>query len=475
MSSDTSFSPTSKQAIALTSMLEFAKNDDKAFILRGYAGTGKTTLVRLYIRQLDKLHIKYCLLASTGRAAKVLSNITHNSEASTVHSLIYKFHGFNSDIGEMAEKNKASKPTGQLRLDFGLEALPSPRRIIYIIDEASMISDADDSDSGIQASFGSGRLLTDLFAYNRDGKFLFVGDVCQLPPINQASSPALSDKYLADEFHITVKSFDLTEIVRQDKGCDIAQASHAIRHLYLNPQPFKWAKYPLRGYSSIHLVSSESQLISAYIDCIKHNGFEQTSMICFSNRQCDIIKTIVRPALGLSNGPLTVGDMLIVTQNSYVSPLMNGDIVKVINVGGRVTRAGISFLRVTLEEAITKHVHSQLLIENVLYDNVTNVTSSQQKELFFDFYYRMKEINIHPKTDEFYFRMMSDEYLNALRAVFAFALTCHKAQGGEWDNVFLNIPRNLPAMTKPYTYQWVYTAITRAKKNLFIVDDFWIP
>ena len=137
-------------------------------------------------------------------------------------------------------------------------------------------------------------------------------------------------------------------------------------------------------------------------------------------------------------------------------------------------RAGLTFLKVSIKELFTQQVYSQLMIADVLYGNQTNITQPQQKELYIDFYFRMKDKGIKQKSSTFKQCMLTDPYLNALRAVFGYALTCHKAQGGEWDYVYLDIPRNVPALNKPYVYQWVYTAMTRAKKGLYIVDDFWV-
>ena len=153
---------------------------------------------------------------------------------------------------------------------------------------------------------------------------------------------------------------------------------------------------------------------------------------------------------------------------------MNGDLVVVDEVIVQEKRAGLTFLKVTVRELFTKRSFSQLLIAEILYSNQTNLTQSQQKELFIDFYYRMREKNVKQKTQQFNKHMLEDPYLNALRAVFGYALTCHKAQGGEWNYVFLDIPSTVSALPKPYVYQWIYTAMTRAKKGLFVVDNFWV-
>ena len=247
-----------------------------------------------------------------------------------------------------------------------------------------------------------------------------------------------------------------------------------MRKLYHNPQPWKWAKFPLRGYHDIHIFNSEAQLISTYIQRVKESGYNYATLLCYSNKQCDLSTKILRPSFGHLSANLEVGDLLLVTQNNLLSGLMNGDLVVVNQIGRQERRAGMEFLQVEVKELFTQRVYKQFLITDIIYGNQTNLMSWQHKELFIDFYYRMKNVGIKQGTNDFYTEMMNDPYLNALRAVFGYALTCHKAQGGEWEEVFLDIPRSVPALDKPYVYQWGYTAMTRAKKSLYIVDDFWV-
>ena len=183
---------------------------------------------------------------------------------------------------------------------------------------------------------------------------------------------------------------------------------------------------------------------------------------------------ILRPSFGHYSQQLEKNDLLLVTQNNMLSGLMNGDLVTINDVVIKERRAGLTFLKVSVKELFSGKDYSQLMIADILYGTQTNLTQSQQKELFVDFYYRMKEKGIKQGSKLFHEMMMIDPYLNALRAVFGYALTCHKAQGGEWDHVYLDIPKSVPVMQKPYVYQWIYTAMTRAKKELYIVDGFWL-
>ncbi len=466
------------QQRALLRLLEFVSNSQKrVFILKGYAGTGKTTLIKSLIDGLKKFNTPYHMVASTGRAAKIMSNITGDN-TTTVHGLIYKYSDFNQDIETIVEgrdKNGIDK-SGQLMLKFEVTKVCylTNTAHIYIVDEASMISDMPDKTSR-QAMFGSGRLLNDLLEYDTKGKFVFVGDTCQLPPISQKTSPALTGTYLKNTFNITAEEAELTEIVRQNKDNDIVLAAQKLRKLYFNPQPWKWAKFPLKGCKNIHMLSSQAELLQLYIKDLKAHGYNASTLICTTNRQCGILTNIIRPALGIDKSTLAVNDLLLVTQNNLISGLMNGDLVKVTEIGDNVIkRAGLTFITVSVTELFTKKVYSQLIITDIIYSNQTNLSQEQQKELFIDFYIRMKKEGIKQNSNAFRSRMMSDPYLNALRSVYGYAITCHKSQGGEWDNVYLDIPRNFALQPKPFVYQWMYTAMTRAKKNLFVVDDFYI-
>ena len=465
-----------QQQEALDAILRFLKSEDKVFILRGYAGTGKTTLMKKLIDVMIEKELRFSLLASTGRAAKILANAT-GCEAKTIHSEIYKFADLNKDLASIAKEREHTKvdSSGQLYLNFELtpkENTDSDAHY-YIVDEASMISDVVDKNS-TQALFGSGRLLTDLFSYDSNGRFLFVGDLCQLPPVSQKLSPALTASYIESTFGIKSHEYELTQVVRQAEDNDIVMSSQRLRKLYLNPQSWKWAKFPLRGYKDIHILNSQSALMSQYIERVKDVGYNDATMLCFSNKQCDTTTSLLRPAFGHYSRQLEPGDLLLVTQNNMISGLMNGDLVTIVNVAVKERRAGLTFLVVTVKELFTKKEYTQLMVADIIYGNQTNLTQVQQKELFVDFYYRMKDRGIKQKSDAFNQQMLCDPYLNALRAVFGYALTCHKAQGGEWDYVYLDIPMQVPALAKPYVYQWVYTAMTRARKGLYIVDNFWL-
>lgn len=486
---------TEDQSRAFDQIKSFVTSETgRVLILSGFAGTGKTTLMRMLVDWLDEIPLRYALLASTGRAAKILndkveadrqaeatSDTTSTSYrirfAHTIHHHIYRFIGFNEDIDKMIqeiETNDNIDDTGPLLLRFNkeennLNKLPH----VYIIDEASMISDVKDKNPS-QALFGSGRLLKDLLDTNPKGQFIFIGDQYQLPPVGQPDSPALSQSYLSQTFGIDAEKVSLTEIVRQAKGNDIVLAAERVRELSDDPPAVKWSKLPLRGYQDIELLESEQRLISNYISEIRQGDYSIATLICKSNRQCNQYAKTIRPALGFTRQTVMEGELLLVTQNNLPSSLRNGDLVRVTAIGRRERRAGLTFLHIEVKELASGQVYSLPLIEDILYSGFSNLDQGTQKNLFIDFHIRMKRLNIKQDTEECKIQLNRDPYLNALRAVYGYALTCHKAQGGEWPHVYVSIPRNLTYQVNPATYQWLYTAMTRASNRLYLVDDFYI-
>lgn len=468
---------TSNQKEVFDQFKRFLESDQhKAFILRGYAGTGKTTLLRFFIDEMKKQEIVYKLTASTGRAAKIVTNAT-KVRATTVHSQIYNFKDFNQDLEEIEKQENETgvDKTGQLFLSFVLIPYKdegSDQRV-YIVDEASMISDMKDLNAN-QAMFGSGKLLTDLMSYDKNAKFVFVGDECQLPPVLQELSPALSATYLKQVFNINAMDTSLVDIVRQEQNNTIVQASHRIRLLYSDPPKVKWGKLPLGNYQHVRIHTDIVSMINRYILLIKDERYESATFITSSNQKCNNLNKLIRMSLG-RNDLLQVGDLLLVTQNNLISGFMNGDMVRIEEISQvRYQRAQLSFLKVGVRELATGRRFSQLIIEDILYGNTTNLTQEQQKGLYIDFFRRMKAKGIKQDEQRFKDALYEDGFLNALRCVFGYAITCHKAQGGEWNDVFIDIPRNLTLNAKPSAYQWIYTAVTRAKQQLHIVNDFFI-
>lgn len=478
---------TTSQENVLRQILRFVNDSkDRVFILKGYAGTGKTTLVRFLIKALSEEGKHYRLLASTGRAAKVLANLSEaNGQTATIHSMVYSFIGLNKEYEEKEEP--LEDKDGQLFLVFEPSKLDENinPETIYIIDEASMVSDVI-SKEVTQAKFGNGRLLKELLEYDTrpESKFVFVGDPCQLPPIEQYFSPALIKDYFQDQFGMTAQEAQLTEIMRQDDVCGIVDASKKIRGLY-NAAPESnlvygsqklWGFLPFRRHKDIQLHPNFDAMINNYVAKVTTSGLNSAVFVCRSNRACSQLSSAIRQKLGYTDGHIQIGDLLMVIQNNMPTGLMNGDMVIVEEISQRTTvRAQLTFRQVKVKELFTGKTYTPLLIEEIVYQGRLNLDNKQQQALFIDFIIRMKEKGItQKKRKAFYDAMFKDPYLNALRCVFGYAITCHKSQGGEWEEVYVHVPRNLTLNPTKETYQWVYTSMTRAKKTLHMIDDFYI-
>ena len=441
---------------------------ERCFILKGYAGTGKTTLMYGLIRWMQDQGIAYKLLATTCRAAKILSDLS-GKKAQTIHSAIYRYQGFSEDIAHLRKM-----VDGQgLHLQFSLFPIMNTQKTVYIVDESSMLSDVAD-EHGSFARFGTGDLLNDLFSFDSLGKFLFIGDPCQLPPVKQAFSPALMSDYLKQKYKIKAQERELTEIMRQKGDSGIAEASLQLRSQYFRNPPVKFASLIVKGYNGIEIHASQLNLISQYQKTLLKKGDEYSTMICQTNRHCREINGMVREVLFDNPEHLCEGDLILVTQNNLLSGLLNGDLVKIVSLGKRYSRAGLRFLEVTLTRQGETETIQQLLIEDLMDGTFTNLTQEQHKALIMDFIARMKKKNIQTNSKSFEMMMRTDAYLNALRAVHGYAITCHKSQGGEWEEVYLYLDNKIHGLPKPGIYQWWYTAITRARKKLHIAQDWYI-
>ncbi len=478
---------TTSQENILKQILSFIESPtERVFILKGYAGTGKTTLMRFLIQELEDRKKNYRLLASTGRAAKILSNLSNRQgAASTIHSLIYSFQGLNKEYDEKEEP--VVDKEGQLFLVFEASKLNEEKvpETIYIIDEASMISDVETKDI-TQAKFGNGRLLKELLEYDQrtKSKFIFVGDPCQLPPIEEYYSPALMTDYFQKQFHIEGEEAQLTEIMRQKGTNGIIDASKQIRKLY-NQAPSQvteygsrrlWGFLSFRQHRDISLHPNLESMLNEYVEKIKSSGLNSATCICRRNRDCSQLSDIIRKKLGFNSGCIQEGDLLMVIQNNLPTDLMNGDMIVIEKLGPRTeSRAELTFRQANVRELFTGRTVKTLIIEEIVHQARLNLDSAQQQALFIDFIIRMHKQGITQKEKKRFYNMMNrDPYLNALRCSYGYAITCHKSQGGEWEDVYLHVPRNITMNPIKETYQWIYTAMTRAKTTLHMVDDFYI-
>lgn len=473
---------TPDQTRVMSRILDFLGSQDKVFILKGYAGTGKTTLLRFLIKELDRLNHNYRLVAPTGRAAKVMANISESAGgATTIHSMIYSFSGLDEE--KLPQDSPAVDATGQLLLNFEPVKIKHDYSTVYIIDESSMIADIEAKDP-TQAKFGSGKLLTELMEYdsNPASKLIFVGDPCQLPPVEQYFSPALMADYFRTHFNVGVQEEQLTQIMRQADDNDIVTASKRIRTLWAQAPDSKedygarklWGKLPFHNHSNIQFHASKDQMVDHYVRGIKENGLNHGIFICRSNKACNELSATIRERLGLRTGCIQDGDLLMVSQNNLLTGLANGDLVVVNHVTDQMAMmAGLRFRYIKVTDLATDNEYSSWIIEDILFQAQPNLDKVQQTALFTDFIVRMRNLGIKEKSAAFYDRMMHDPYLNALRCNYGYAVTCNKAQGGEWDEVYIDMPRNITLNPAKPDYQWVYTAMTRARKTLHLVNDFF--
>lgn len=469
------------QKAALDKIMAFIRDDSgpRVFILKGYAGTGKTTMINKVISFLETRNINYGLLASTGRAAKILGDVTGRS-ANTIHSEIYRFHGLRKENGA-ASGGSFTEDDAQLVIQFDLGSPDEDSPSVYVVDEASMISDKAET-SVVQSRFGDGRLLNDLLRYNVNAKFIFVGDPSQLPPVAGDSSPALSAEYLKKTFGIDAGEATLTEVMRQSDGNGIVETSALVRGLCASAPENElfyggrnsWLRLPFRHVNGIELVDAVDTLLAKYIQDIRNREYTKSVFICMSNSACYKFSSVIRNVLGFK-GPLEKDELLLVVQNNLISGFRNGDMVQVVNVSPVTElRGGITFREIEVKELFTGKTYKQLMMDDILYQPQANLSQKQQSKLYGDFIMRMKAKNISEGNPAFEDFMRSDKYLNALRVSFGYAVTCHKAQGGEWERVYAYFPRNIMLNPTKQKYQWVYTAMTRAKEKLFVIDDIYI-
>lgn len=457
------------QQQAFDRLRTFLQNDqDQVFILKGYAGTGKTTLVGQVAALLKKEDRPFQLLATTGRAAKVLQNKTGYT-AATLHACIYTF----DDVAGVSDAGDAAAGE-QLQLHFNLRSnIFSHPKLVYIVDEASMISH-EGAKAGHTARFGSGSLLHDLLAFADGRKIIFVGDPCQLPPIaDNPLSSALSAGFLRSELGLPVDEVELTEIVRQQGGSEILRLAQPFRDDVRRGSFVNYPKVPAPGGRQAMLLPDDRELVRAYVDRIRGHRYHDAIMICHANWQVNRLNQHIRKAL-YPDWQLQERELLMIVQNSYSVDLANGDQVILERAAFDSKRAGFVFLKVRVRALHNDAVYETLLIRDLLYNNEAGLSREEVQRLLIDFDQRMRAKGIRRKSTAYKEAMFADPYLNALRAKFGYAVTCHKAQGGEWPHVYLNIYKSIYGMNGPALYRWYYTALTRAKEQLFLNDGWWV-
>jgi hypothetical protein len=475
---------TTEQSEALGMIVAFLRTDTQdAFILRGSAGTGKTTLIAKLVDELAIMNVTCALLAPTGRAARILGNkimqISGKASlsSSTIHRAIYALAEI--EINEEAET--ASDPG--VRMIFPLKQ-DEARESLFIIDESSMIGDKESTGDTMQ--FGSGRLLADIVTYaraNRPGqpnnhrtRLLFVGDPAQLPPVGENDSPALSRNYLERAFGLQVASFDLTTVMRQSQGSAILDRATELRDAVLANRVNHFSLRP-NGHD-IEQVDSGTAL-DRLVDGLKARD-SNVAVVGSNAMALRYNRSIRERQWGDAHLPIQVSETLLVNRNSSLHPVSNGDLVKVMQVDKAAThvtvhlRGGhnvdLRFRDVTVAyrdgDGSMIQFHC-IVLENLLDAPTRDLTPLEQRALLVDF--RKRHPHLHPKSADFRRTIRSDPYFNALHVKFGYAMTCHKAQGGEWNTVIVDF-ESQTGVRNPAQFRWAYTAITRAAKKLIVVN-----
>lgn len=466
-----------QEAFDLMKSFIFQENTDDVFILKGYAGTGKTTLLKYFIEICCSKKKTVTLMASTGRAAAVLKTKSRFN-ATTVHSLVYKFDEVKA-TSEDAWKYEGDEK-GQLYLNFTPCILDDESRTdIYIVDEASMVSGVT-NETISRTKFGSGNLLQDFFKVVSGAKVIFVGDPCQLPPVDEASfSAALDADFLHKHFNKNIIEYELTEIQRQSAQSEILVMASPLRNQIVSNSIPEWPKLELFSYfKDVKVYSTTEQLIKQFLTVFKTVGGENCILITHKNIEAHANNKAIRADLFPNKTTVQPGDILMVIKNCMLTGLRNGDQVIVLELGGREQRAKQVFLKVKVKDINSGVVYETLIVETLLTGTFSSIGAYESKAMIIDFDLRMKESRISRNSHEYKYNMKVDNYLNALQAKYGYSITLQKAQGGEWQHVFLNITKSVYISKfdgKPQDLlKWLYTAITRTQKYLYLNMGSWI-
>ncbi len=451
-----SYKPTEEQENALNSFSNFllSPSSEKIFVLRGYAGTGKTSLVSALVKTLGEVGRKCVLLAPTGRAAKVFSLYSHHP-AYTIHRRIYRQRVFSGDMENFT-------------LNTNLH-----RQTLFIVDEASMI--ANEGLSG--ASFGTGRLLDDLieYVYSVPGcSLMLVGDTAQLPPVGEEQSPALSVPVLQG-YGLEVTECLLTQVVRQAADSGILYNATLLRHSIMKDACFGLPSVRIGKFPDVKVIQG-GDLIEAISDSYDKVGMDETIIICRSNKRANLYNRGIRNTILYREDELNAGDVLMVAKNNYfwgadckeLDFIANGDVAVVRRVRRVREMYGFRFADVVLRFPDYGDLELEVtLLLDTLHTDFPSLPREQGEKLFeavFEDYAYLSSKRERIK------KIKEDPYYNALQVKYAYAVTCHKAQGGQWQRVFLDQGYLTDEMVSPDYYRWLYTAFTRATETLYLVN-----
>lgn len=459
------FEQTAGQRLVTDTFARFitSRDDRSAMILRGSAGTGKTTLAGAIVRTMKNLHQKVVLLAPTGRAAKVFS-VYSGHPASTIHRRIYRQRKLDGDGGVFTLNYNAMQDT------------------LFIVDEASMVT----ASMGDSSMFGGvGCLLDDLIRFVYEGRncrLLLIGDKAQLPPVGESESPALVGAVI-ESCGLTVYECDLDEVLRQSNDSGILYNATAIRRMIDRDELTLLPKIRFRGFADIHIVPG-NELIESLASSYSKVGLDETMVVTRSNKRANIYNKGIRNSVLDHEDELVTGDMLMIVKNNYfysLSPqgdntvgeasssfIANGDRATVLRVRNIRELYGFRFADMLLRfpDYDDAELQATVILDSLLAE-APALTREQNEKLF----YAVMEDYAHiPQKAERIRKIKQDVYYNALQIKYAYAVTCHKAQGGQWAHVYIDQGYMTDEMLTPDYIHWLYTAFTRASEQLFLVN-----
>lgn len=448
--------PTPKQKVVLQRLAAFFLSDEKngLFLLKGFAGTGKTTIIGTIVSNLWNAKLKAVLMAPTGRAAKVITNYS-KSKAYTIHKKIYfPKKQANGGVSFTLQPNKH-------------------RNTIFIVDEASMIPDIP-ADSKL---FENGSLLDDLMMYVYSGhncKLLLIGDTAQLPPVKLELSPALDQDKLSLNYNKEVIHLELDEVVRQEQDSGILANATNLRE-QLASCFFEDFKFQLDSFTDIVRLIDGHDILDAINDSYDTNGREDTAIIVRSNKRANLYNQQIRSRILFNENELASGDYLMVVKNNYfwlketseAGFIANGDIVEVLEIFSFKELYGFRFAEVKVR--MVDYPNEKPFETVLLLDTIDAETPSLPYEDSNRLYQEvMKDYEGETSKYKKFLKVKNNKYFNALQVKFSYAITCHKSQGGQWDTVFVEQPYLPNGVDKEYL-RWLYTAVTRAKNKLYLL------
>ena len=454
LSDNLPYVPTEEQAELLARLSAFLWDDSvpSVFLLKGYAGTGKTSLVGALVRTLESFERTCVLLAPTGRAAKVFAAYAGHP-AYTIHKKIYRQRTFTGDFSGFQLAHNAYKNT------------------FFIVDEASMIANEPTDGS----HYGSGLLLDDLFDFVYSGsgcRLILLGDTAQLPPVGQLRSPALDEAYL-QRYGYPVMVSELTHVVRQDGASGVLYNATRLRQdMWKTPLPAP--SIALLGFPDVGRVGGD-ELIEVLSSAYNRDGMDETIIITRSNKRANIFNQGVRNRILYREEELTSGDLLLVARNNYywsekyekLDFIANGDVARVVRVRNVCVMYGFRFADVLLYfPDYDEEVEAKVILDT-LHAESPSLTAEENARLFNAV---MEDYADVPSKRERLKRLKNDPWFNALQVKYAYAVTCHKAQGGQWSNVFVDMGYIRPDALGIDFYRWLYTAFTRTTGRLWLVN-----